>query len=35
MLFDDLTWSKFQTVGTTTEKGRVPASVLTLGTVSR
>jgi len=33
MLFDDLTYleSEFQRVGTTTEKARVPAYVLTLG----
>ena len=34
MLFDHLTWSKskFQIVGTATEKARVPVWVLTLGT---
>jgi len=34
MLFDDLTYSEseFQRVGTSTEKWRVPAWVLTLGT---
>jgi len=34
MLFDDLTCSgsEFQRVGAVTEKARVPASVLTLGT---
>jgi len=37
MIFDDLTcpWREFQWVGTATEKARVSAWVLTLGTVNK
>ena len=37
MIFDNLTYSEseFQRVGTATEKSRVPAWVLTLGTVTK